>query len=95
MKLLSNAIHQTFFSSSESGSHEFSISPLLYEEFSEYKRFQVECTVNDGNEEGWAAVEIVLNTPPIGGNCTVDPQVSWRAVSSWACLEIYYVLFNV
>ncbi|KAK7471881.1 hypothetical protein BaRGS_00035465 [Batillaria attramentaria] len=57
---------------------ELAIAPELLSDYdSEYKtsRFKAECTLKDnGTAAGKAAVYLTLNTPPHGGNCSIEPK---------------------
>ncbi|KAK7502419.1 hypothetical protein BaRGS_00006372, partial [Batillaria attramentaria] len=63
----------------ESQSSEMAVYPSLFEAFASTTHYRVECamTVIDTNgkrQDGWAAIHFQLNTPPRGGNCTIEPK---------------------
>ena len=58
-----------------SNSPALSIQPTLFEAFSEYTVYKAECTVTRNGVIGWSSTQIVLNEPPAGGSCTINPKV--------------------
>ncbi|XP_076441454.1 uncharacterized protein LOC143280592 [Babylonia areolata] len=56
-------------------SKELSILPTLFMAYPNHKTYRVECNISRPNREfGWAVTRIMINDPPKGGECTIEPK---------------------